>query len=348
MLILFRVVSVKDSFTSKDIQLRTYCFIKEAEKLGIRFKALKGPFGYLSQFKMEIGGKSFWFEGLPRAEFLNKPDGFNIDDKSFVKRKLAAGNFPVAKGRSFWFFQKKRAIRWAVNEPGFPVVVKPRAGSYCQGVTANIRNENKLKYAIEKAIAHSPSFIIEKFIPDSFVYRATVVDFDFVAVVKQIPANVIGDGVSSISKLIGKKNRDPHRGLPHQKGFILFKLVVNETTNELLRERSYNLSTVLDKGEVFYLQKDPFAELGGDLEEVTLKVHPDNIKLFQDVAKLFGVRLVGIDFIARDISVSFKSQQCAVLELNSIPCIEMHQFPFEGEPQNIAGALAKMVLKYYR
>jgi len=143
------------------------------------------------------------------------------------------------------------------------------------------------------------------------------------------------------------KNKNPQRGNPQQKGTILCKLVINETTEKLLKEKGYNFSTIPKKGEIVYLQKDSFLKLGGDLFEVTKGVHPDNLLLFCEVAKFFDVRLVGIDFLAKDISISWKNQPCAILELNSLPCIEMHHFPSSGKSQNVAKTLVDMVFKYY-
>jgi len=347
LLLFFHLASFRDDFTDSNIQLRTTCFIAEAKKYGVKFKVLCGPFGHTNHFQMEVGKKVFRFEGLPRAEFLSKARTQIIDDKELVKKHLKKGNFPIAEGKSFWFFQKKKALQWAQVQLGFPLVVKPREGSLSQHVTTNIQNPEKLKHAIDKAIVYSPAFIIEKFIPKTFVYRATVIDFDFVAVVQQIPANVIGDGAHTIQELIERKNKDAKRGQPKQKEFILSKLVVNETTKKLLKDKGYNFSTVPKKGGMVLLQKDSFLKLGGDLREITSEVHPDNFHLFRQVAKFFETRLVGIDFLAQDISLSWKNQTSAILELNSIPCIEMHHFPSSGKPQNVAKALVKMVLKYY-
>jgi len=57
--------------------------------------------------------------------------------------------------------------------------------------------------------------------------------------------------------------------------------------------------------------------------------------------------LTGIDFLAQDIAVSWKEQPCAILELNSVPCIEVHHFPSSGAPTNPAKALADMFFKHY-
>ncbi len=333
----FKLVSLKEDFAKTDIQSRTRCFMEEAEKRGVKFKALQGPFGYTGYFSAEINGKVIRFEGLPIAEFANKQSLQLIDDKEKTKRRLQKGDFPVAEGKSFWFWQKNKAIKFGINRLGFPLIVKPRSGSISQHVTTNIQDIEKLKYAIARAIIYSPVFMVEKFISDGFVCRATVIDFDFIACVKQIPANVIGDEISTIRELIDEKNKKS----------AFYKIVENETTKNLLAKKGYGLSAIPKKNELVYLQKDPFLKLGGDLVEITPEVHPENLRLFRDIAKFFDIRVVGLDFLCQDIAIPWKNQECAVLELNSLPCIELHHFPSSGIPQNAAGALVDLFFKYY-
>jgi len=342
-----RLGSLRDDFTSADIQLRSTCFIDEAKKRGVKFKAFHGPFGYTNHFQAKVGERIFRFESLPIADFANKYASNLADDKEQTKQHLKKGKFPIADGKAFWFWQKNKAIKFGINQLGFPLVIKPRNGSVSRHVTTNIQDVKNLKYAIDNAVVYSPAFVVEKFIPNTSVYRATVIDFNFVACVKQVPANVIGDGISTIRDLIDKKNNDFHRGEPQQKEFTLYKIVENETTKKLLLEKGYALSMIPKKYEIVYLQKDPFLKLGGDLVEETPKVHPDNSQLFRDIAKFFDIHVVGIDFLAQDISYSWKNQRCAILELNSAPCIELHHFPSFGKPQNVAGALVDLFFKYY-
>jgi len=200
---------------------------------------------------------------------------------------------------------------------------------------------------IEKFLGPACGRVAGGWRPQSYVYRATVIDFKKVFCVQQIPANIVGDGIHTIKELILIKNNDKKRGNSQQKDTILSKIVINETTEKLLQKRGYNFSTIPQKGEIIYLQRDSFLKLGGDLIEVTPLVNPDNLQLFQKVAKFFGTRLVGIDFLAEDISLSWKIQSSAILELNSLPCIEMHHFPSSGKPQNVAKEILKMVFKYY-
>ncbi len=338
------LMKMRDDFSLPEIQMRSACFIEEARKRGVKFEAGKGPFGYTGHFCADVDGKKIRFDGLPTADFANGKNSSFVSCKERTKINLKKGNFPIAEGESFWFWQKKSAMEYGMNTLGFPLVVKPRSGSVARHVTTNIENKKDLETAIRNAVAYSPAYLIERFVKNSFVYRATVVDFDSVFCVMQTPAMVTGDGISTIQTLVNKKNEDKQNG--RQYG-LLHKIVTDDTTEALLLEKKYDLSSVPPKDEVLYLQKNPFLKLGGELIEVTVSVHPDNMQLFKDVARFFDIHLVGMDFMIPDISVSWREQQCAILELNNMPCIEMHHFPSLGTPQNVADAVVNLFFKYY-
>ena len=125
----FRLASLRDNFTNSDIQLRSTCIIEELRKRGVTIKALRGPLGYTNRFRAEINSKVVHFESLPIADFVSKYDTRLVDDKEKTKSHLQKGNFPVAEGKSFWFWQKKKAIEFGTKKLGYPLVVKPRSGS---------------------------------------------------------------------------------------------------------------------------------------------------------------------------------------------------------------------------
>ena len=347
---LLKLIKVEENFErskiSSKISLRTTVFMDEAKKRGIKFSVLKGPVGYLNQFYMAINGRKYLFEGLPRAEWLSKKSIHRIDDKIFVKNELVKIGAPIAEGKAFNHFNQRKALKYG-EQLGFPLIVKPRAGSISHHITADIKNKNELKEAIYKTLRYSPFFVVEKYLEDMNVYRATVIDEENIACVKRVAAHIIADGKYSIKKLIEIKNKDSRRGNPRQKDTTLYKLVINKTSEKLLAEQGYNFNSVPEKGEIIYLQEKVILDLGADLFEVSRNMHWDNIELFKKIASLFNVKLVGIDFIAEDISKSWKEQRCAVIELNSLPYIDMHHFPTYGEPVEISKHLCDMVVKYY-
>jgi len=76
-------------------------------------------------------------------------------------------SFPIADGKSFWFWQNNRALKFGSEKLGFPLVVKPRGGSVARHVTTNIRSRDELLKAINKAVVYSPAFIVERFVENS-------------------------------------------------------------------------------------------------------------------------------------------------------------------------------------
>uniref|UniRef100_A0A7C4M5C8 ATP-grasp domain-containing protein n=1 Tax=candidate division CPR3 bacterium TaxID=2268181 RepID=A0A7C4M5C8_UNCC3 len=342
------LLELTNDIENKKIYFRTKVFIKEALKDGIKIKALKSKHGFINRFQMEHGGKRFYFEGFPRAEFLNGSMTDKIDDKVFVKKVLQKNNIPSVKGRYFWFFQKSKAIRYAEKNLSYPLIVKPRSGSMSQHVTQNINSRQKLIEGIKVANKYSPFFVIEEFLPEMNVYRATVIDNKEVAVVKRIPAHIVGDGKKTIQELIELKNQEPERGEACSEDCTTFKLIFNETSEKILQKRGLSLKSVLPKGEKLYIQEKVILDIGADIEEVTETTHSDNKELFLEVSRVFGIKVVGIDFLAKDISMSWKNQTCAIIELNSLPYIDTHHHPTYGDPVNIGKYIVEMVKRYYK
>jgi D-alanine-D-alanine ligase-like ATP-grasp enzyme len=336
----------RSDFTAADIQQRSFFFAEEGKRRGMWFEVLAGPWGITCHFRGYYKGKTFYFEGLPGANMLDGPRAELLDDKKYSKHLLREGGFPVAEGRTFWFFQKSAARRYG-GKLGFPLVVKPRSGSVARHVTTDIASDSAFDEAVRKALAYGPAFVVERYLEGASVHRGTVVDFEHVAVARQVPANVTGDGTHTIQELVGMKNADARRGNPWERQYTLYKIVLNDAALKRLEEQGHTPTSVPPKGRKVFLQRDPFLRWGGDVEEVTPSVHPDNLKLYKEIARFFDVRLVGIDILFEDVSKFWREQRCAVLELNSSPCIELHHAPFLGQPQPVASWVADLIGKYY-
>lgn len=333
-----------ENFSLHDIQLRSACFVEEARKRNIPVAVLKSRFGVTGHFRITVNGKTFRFDGLP----LGKQSGTkneDINDKEKAKKILRHGNFPIAEGKTFWWWQKNSAKRYVEQTLHFPVVVKPRNGYLCRHITTHIANEEQLRAAIHHALEYSPSFCVERFV-EGTVYRITVIDKKTIAAVAYVPANIIGNGKDSIRALVEQKNAD--RGIAPSKKYALYKITLDAETDRLLSQQHRRLDSVPANGERVWLHNAPYQRLGGDLEEVTESIHPENLELFRSVARFVETNVLGFDIIMQNIREPWKQQQCAILELSDLPCIEMHQFPSTGMPQHLGTALLAMVMKDYR
>jgi len=319
---------------------RTLVVAREMAKRGIVAKSFK----FLGKettnfFSIKIKNKKIFFEVLPTEE-IAKIAKIDFDDKYEFKRILQAANLPRAEGELF--SKIKPALAYA-EKLGFPLVVKPNNSSLSKHITCDIQNEADLKKAIRIAQIINPYFIAEKFIKGD-THRITLVNHEMAGCCMREAPNVTGDGAHTVAELIEIKNRHPQRGEAHQKNFTLHKIAADENAQVFLAKRGLTVETVLPKGTKAYLRDKIILKCGADIHDKTDEVHPDNTALFQKISRLCGASLIGLDFICQDISRPYHRQECAILEANSLPYIDMHHYPVTGKSRNVAGLIVDYVL----
>lgn len=292
----------------------------------------------LNEFRFIYKGKRYYYEGIPLTIFAPATEW---DDKYALKQLLIDNNLPVAQGEKFTNTMDAVQCGKAL---GFPLVVKPVTGSLSHHCTRSIRNTQELLHAIKIAKAYRPDFIVEQHIEGS-LYRATVIGQSKVFVCKKERANVVGNGHMTIRQLIDLKNSHPSRGEEHQRNTSLHKIAVDFALMKNLDIQGVTLDSVPVLGKVIYLQDKFILGLGCDIINVSNKTHPINQELFTKLSKLLGTQLVGIDFICPDISIPYTDQKAAILEVNSLPYIDMHQYPSEGHSEPIQQTVWDMVLE---
>ena len=317
--------------TDPEMHMKYIVIMREAKHRNIPVKIIKILGRYTSFFSIYAGGKKKFFQGAPFYE-MGKILEIDCDDKYKLKQILKANNFPYAEGKSFW--SQKKATLYA-EKIGFPLVVKPRSSSLSRHITCNIKSKDELQEAIRIVKIISQEFVVEKHV-EGDVYRITVVGNHFVACCLREAPNVIGDGTSTIKELIEIKNTHPYRGEFSSKNFGLHKIHLTPLTDRLLSEQNLKFSSKLKKNQKIYLHNKVILSCGADIHDRTGEIHPENVSLFEKVAQLCKIDLIGFDFLCQDISRPHYAQKCAIIEANSLPSIEMHHFPSTGEKQDIA------------
>lgn len=260
-------------------------------------------------------------------------------NKHETKKLLANAMIPVPHGRVIC---DAESLREAVEEIGFPVVIKPLDGNQGKGATTNIGHDACAEYAFERAQQYSRKVVVEKYIAGKD-FRVLVIGYKFVAAAKRTPACVMGDGKQTIRQLIEATNKDPRRGNGHCN--LLTRIIVDDDTLEMLARKNYGLDTVPQKGEEVYLKSTSNLSTGGTAEDVTEKVHPDNVALFERVARTIGLDICGIDVMAVDLAQPIVKTGGAVIEVNAAPGFRMHLQPTSGAPRNVAKPVIDMLFE---
>ncbi len=103
------------------------------------------------------------------------------------------------------------------------MVVKPLDGNHGRGVSINLKTEEQVRTAFEKAYERSSVVIVETF-QEGHDYRILVINGKVLAVAQRVPGHVVGDGVHTIAQLVDLVNTDPRRGVGHEK--VLTRLEV--------------------------------------------------------------------------------------------------------------------------
>ena len=261
-------------------------------------------------------------------------------DKQRTKDLLTQAFIPVPEGI---IVHEVENLERAIDEVGFPIVIKPLDGNQGKGATTNIKTIREATEAFNRAQAFSKKIIVEKFV-EGVDFRALVIDYKFVAAAKRTPAAVKGDGIQTIQQLVDEINSDPRRGNGH--GNVLTAINIDAATIEILNKKNYTLQTVLPKGEELWLKSTANLSTGGTAEDVTDSVHECNRSLFERIARNMQLDICGIDIMAPELCTPIVENGGAVIEVNAAPGFRMHLEPTTGRPRNVAAPVIDMLFPY--
>ncbi len=260
-------------------------------------------------------------------------------DKEDTHNLLNDLGLPVPQQRMV--YSRSEAVR-AANRIDYPVVLKPLNANHGRGVSINLTDDDAVEAAFDVARERGTSraVLVESFIT-GMDHRMLVVDGELVAVAKRVPGHVVGDGKHSLTELIDLVNEDPRRGIGHEK--VLTKIEIDQQAERLMANADLTESSVLDKGQVFYLRSTANLSTGGTAIDMTDVVHPDNRAMAERAVMAVGLDVGGVDFLTDDISQSYKDIGGAIVEVNAAPGFRMHVAPSEGEPRDVAGKVLDML-----
>jgi cyanophycin synthetase len=258
-------------------------------------------------------------------------------DKEETNRILANLGLPVPKQRLVQSVE--RAIS-AAERIGWPVVCKPYNGNHGRGVSIDLRTPEELREAFPIAQEHSRSVIVESFIT-GHDHRILVVNGELIAAAKRMPGHVTGDGVQTVAQLVAEVNRDPRRGIGHEK--VLTRIELDAQALGLLEKRGYTVDSVPPAGDLVLLRLTANLSTGGTATDVTDVMHPDNVEMAVRAIQAIGLDVGGVDFLTPDITQSYREVGGAICEVNAAPGFRMHMAPSEGRPRDVAAKVIEML-----
>ncbi|MBI5275568.1 MAG: cyanophycin synthetase [Burkholderiales bacterium] len=210
----------------------------------------------------------------------------------------------------------------AARELGLPVVVKPANRDRGEGVTADLRDEDSVAAAFDEARQWSELVLVEKWFR-GFTHRVNV-NFGKVTRIARKIAGVIGDGVNDVTELVRLKQLTPdYRSFVRTYGREL--LLIDDEARLLLGDLGRDASWVPPAGEYVRLRRRDNSATGATNQELDItdasQVHPDNLRLAEDAARVLRLDIAGIDLIMQDMSKSWLETGALICEINAQPQI---------------------------
>lgn len=249
---------------------------------------------------------------------------FLMENKQVTKQILAEHGLPVPAGNCYSDVDEALKDYQLFSERS--IVVKPNTTNYGVGISfIQPRDEKSYQEALRVAFAQGTEVIVEEFC-EGAEYRFLVVGGKVVAVCQRVAANVVGDGVHTISQLIKIKNRNPRAF----RRFSPIKLGAIE--KQILAESGLAPDSILKNGERQFLRKNSNVSTGGESIDFTDAGHGSYRTLACKAAKAVNAAICGVDMIIKDI---YKPGDGVILELNFNPALYLHRYPVEGQKRYV-------------
>jgi len=187
------------------------------------------------------------------------------------------------------------------------VAVKPIDGAHGNGVTVGVTDLAQAEEAIRKAVEASPEMelaIVQPQLPvDEIERRVLCIDYKFVVAVARIPAQVTGDGQSTIRELIERENTTI-RTAPYQGELAYIDLAAAE------RFLGDKMNLVPAAGERVRVVASCNVGQGGTTKDCSAEFSAEQRALAEKIAQAAGLPVVGIDYYGDQ-----------VIEINACPSL---------------------------
>jgi D-alanine-D-alanine ligase-like ATP-grasp enzyme len=313
----------------EDMELSTQILVKEALARGVAVSVLDRSNNFIL---LERDGKREYVKQATRTSADSYAAILIMENKEVAKYAMSGGGVRVPRG--ILAGNAGEALSALRGFAGEPVVVKPRSTNFGDGVALlpARRSDAETEAAVQAAFALDSAVIVEEFVPGR-EFRFLVIGGKTRAVLHRMPANVVGDGVSTVRALVEEKNAHPYRGEGYHSP--LEKIALGGVEIECLASAGFTADSILPKGERAFLRRNSNISTGGDSIDFTDDM-PESYKVIAErAAAACGAAISGVDMIIRALDEDPEAGGYAVIELNYNPALHIHDFPAEGKNRRV-------------
>jgi cyanophycin synthetase len=254
--------------------------------------------------------------------------------KEITYKLLMAQALPTPKTECFYnrTYNKIKAIE-QLKKLSYPIIIKNASGSNSQGIVPFVETVTEANTILKKELPNLRSMVAQEMVFGK-EYRILVLGNKIIGALEMIHPNIVGNGKSSIRKLIKEKQTSTQK-----------RTSFDKTLNKTLKSQKVTLDTILSKKKVIYIKRNACLAEGGETRDVTDLVHKDVADICVEASKAVGKYLVGVDVICKDISKRQTKKSFNILEINARPDMYIHHNPTHGKPRNVLRDIIKYLVK---
>ena len=281
--------------------------VDEARRRGISAEVIDTAAGI---FKLRHAGQ----EMLCRESLTELTGGVAMtwcQDKVLTLRRLSSIGLRVPRQRTAGDPEADLAF---LRERGV-VVVKPALGEQGKGISVGVRTEGQLAEAIRRAGEVGGHVVIEEFCEGQDL-RIVVIGYKVVAAAIRRPAEVVGDGTSTIAQLIERQSARRAAATGGES-----RIPTDAETGRCLAQQGLNDASVPQAGRTVAVRKTANLHTGGTIHDVTAELHPALREVAETAARALRIPVVGLDFLVP----SPGSDQYVIIEANERPGLANHE-----------------------
>ncbi len=317
------------------MELSTQILMKEAIKRGIKVEILDESDNFIL---LKQGDHEEYVKQATKTSKDSYATMLIMENKVVTKKVLARNGIRVPEGIEL--LETDNLELAAKRFEGKPLVVKPKSTNFGKGISIFTEPANKedILKALEIGFKHDNTVLLEEFIHGK-EYRFLVVGDETVGILHRVPANVVGNGHSTIRELVEIKNQDSLRGVGYKTP--LEKIKLDESSALFLKQQDKTFDYVPEEGEVVYLRENSNISTGGDSIDYTDEIPQRFKEIAVKCAKAAGAKFCGVDMMLEDRTNP--DGPYAIIEINFNPAIHIHSFPYKGKERNIAKKVLKVL-----
>ena len=281
----------------------------EALRRGIRVEVTDPAWGEL---RLSVGGRTVLTrESL--SEFTSAVAMSRCDDKRVTRRILERAGVRVPRGALAvdGDLAEAAALLADVGE----VVVKPARGEQGRGITVGVADAAALERAVAVALQFCPDVLVEELVAGDDL-RVVVIDHEVVAAAVRRPAEVVGDGRSTLSQLVRETSLRRERATGGES-----RIPLDDTTAAVAADAGWAMDDVPPAGERIRVRRTANLHTGGTIEDVTDRLHPVIVEAAVRASRAIGIPVTGLDFLVPRV----EGPDHVFIEANERPGLANHE-----------------------